>query len=80
LKSYNSTMSNISGLLKVNKADGPLRPFVCRINLPTFNLSKFYYTMFGSVTTSFVKDSLDSYYIKVHFHLFLLMLFHCLRT
>jgi hypothetical protein len=39
LKSYNSTVSKIYGLPKVHKDDFPLRPIVCSINAPTYNLS-----------------------------------------
>jgi hypothetical protein len=62
LKSYNSTVSKIYGLPKVHKEDFPLRPIVCSINAPTYNLSNFFSSILKNVvgkTSSFVKDSIE---------------------
>jgi Reverse transcriptase (RNA-dependent DNA polymerase) len=62
LKSYNSTISKIYGLPKIHKNEIPLRPIVCSINAPTYNLSKYYCSILNNVigkTSSFIKDSVQ---------------------
>jgi hypothetical protein len=59
---YISDIQMVYGLPKVHKDDFPLRPIVCSINAPTYNLSNFFSSILKNVvgkTSSFVKDSIE---------------------